>query len=100
MNIKPLSKFIVEDRTNPTELGPGVVWAQILDDRYFMEVVRTKPYNGEFRVFDNADGNKLVWQEAVGISFNAPFGVDVNDMAAFQDKGIDVVDNKLPKIQD
>lgn len=97
MNISPLSRFILEDKTHITEFGSGVVWAQVLDCRYCMEVVRTEPYKGEFRVFDGYDDNKLVWKENVSVSYDAIFGVDAGDMEEFKDKGIDIVDNKLLK---
>ena len=59
--IKPISDFSnYKDKSIATPLGKNVVWANVLDFRYAMEVVRSKPYYGSFRIFDIEDKNKLI----------------------------------------
>lgn len=97
--VKPISDFsYYKDKSIATPLGENVVWANVLDLRYAIEVVRSKPYYGSFRIFDIEDQNKLIHEEEVVIAFNAQMGPpDVSDTELWSDMGIDFIDNKLNK---
>jgi hypothetical protein len=73
----------------------GVVWLAKLDSRFLCEVVRTEGYEGKLCVFDNERGLQCVFEEKVGLSYNAQFGPDVADTALWEDMVLNYVDNKM-----
>jgi hypothetical protein len=68
------------------------VWAQVLDKRYCTEVIRTRPYYGDLRIFDSQDDYKLIYNEEVVLSFDAKFGPDVSDTYKWCDQVAEFVD--------
>lgn len=77
-------------------LVEGVAWHARLDNRYLVEVQYVKGgdgYRGTLLVFDHADGDRLVHAEPTGISYAARFGADVADVAEWQERAAEVVDN-------
>jgi hypothetical protein len=88
----PRSKFILNDKQHPTELGVGVVWARVVDERYCCEVVRMESYKGEFRIFDGLESNRWIFAQPVTLSFNAQFGIDHFDAENFSNMALAVVD--------
>jgi hypothetical protein len=64
-------------------------WNSKLDDRYVCQVQRTTPYNGVLCIFD---GDKLLFEKEVGISYDAPFGADAGDVSEWEDIIINFID--------
>jgi hypothetical protein len=75
---------------------PELVWWSRLDGRYQVEVQRTGSHTAELVVYDHQDNDKELMREAVGLSYGAQFGPDVSDVAFWQQKSMDFVDN-MPK---
>lgn len=89
---KPLATYNME--TNESDCGDysKVLWAAIMDRRYKCEVQRTEPYTGVLLAFDSKDNDKLIYELAVPISYDAKFGVDIVDVASWQDLIIEKID--------
>jgi hypothetical protein len=88
---EPVSKW---DDKDPN-YEAGVVWLAKLDGRFLVEVVRTDGYDGKLCVFDNEKNLECVFEEPVGLSYGATFGPDVADVATWEDKVLNFVDNKM-----
>ena len=88
----PQAKYNME--TNESDCGDysKVLWAAIMDRRYKCEVQRTEPYTGVLLAFDSKDNDKLIYELAVPISYDAKFGVDIVDVASWQDLIIEKID--------
>jgi hypothetical protein len=70
------------------------VWDQTVDDGRFRCYVEQDPdnaYRGELIVL-LAETGTVIHAESVGIAYGAPFGPDVDDVGAWQDKCITVID--------
>jgi hypothetical protein len=68
------------------------VWSNTVDNhRYYCRVTRKSEYVGTLQVAD-ADG-ALIHEEDVGLAYGAPFGPDVDDVAAWQDRCVEVIDD-------
>jgi len=85
-------------------LHPQLVWWNKLDERYQVEVQRIgegseSGYRGTFFVFDHQEKNKMLLGEKVGLSYQARFGPDVQDVSDWQDRAAKFVDEELPRIQ-
>lgn len=70
----------------------NVVWKTKLDKKYQCEVVRIDGYKGLLTVVDE-ETDELVLKEEVGLSYGAQFGPDMGDVALWQEKIINAVDN-------
>lgn len=79
----------------------NVVWWSRLDQRWQVEVRRAEGeagrYHGLLCVFDHGASDQLVYQRAVGLSYGAVMGPDVQDVANWEAIACDVVDGKLPR---
>lgn len=73
-----------------------VLWAAILDRRYKCEVQRTEPYKGVLLAFDAQENDKLMYEVNVPISYDAKFGVDIVDVASWQELLIQRIDGDDP----
>ena len=73
-----------------------LVWMTRLDGRYQIEVQRTGARTGNLLIFDHGDGDKELACFPVGLSYGAIFGPDVADVAEWQEKVIDFIDNRKP----
>lgn len=71
---------------------PNLVWSSMLDDKYLCKVVRKRPYMGELEIWE---GEKKIYSEEVGLSYDALFGPDTGDVGEWADKCIAVVDKTL-----
>jgi hypothetical protein len=71
---------------------PDIVWASRLDDRYLVEVVRTSERLARLRLFDNKESPIVLLDESVPLSYGALFGPDVDDVARWQERVMEVVD--------
>jgi len=65
------------------------VWSSTLDDRFTVEVIWTAPYRGELTI---SDGATVLYREPVGLSYNAQFGPDIDDVRSWQESAIAFVD--------
>jgi hypothetical protein len=73
-----------------------LVWASVCDCRFGIEIQRTEdPYAGVLCIFDLDNGEALLHSENVTVAFGAPFGPDAADVASWQDKGVEFIDNFL-----
>lgn len=88
----PQAKYNME--TNESDCGDysKVLWAAIMDRRYKCEVQRTEPYSGVLLAFDSKDNDKLIYELTVPISYDAKYGVDIVDVASWQDLIIEKID--------
>lgn len=83
---------------------PKLVWWSKLDGRYQVEVQRIgggseSGYRGTLFVFDHQEENKRLLGEEVGLSYQAIFGPDVQDVSDWQDRAAKFIDEELPRIQ-
>lgn len=72
-----------------------LVWWTRIDGRFQVEVQRTDTHMGELVVYDHQNGDKELLREAVVLSYGAVLGPDADDVAAWQERAIDFVDNEL-----
>jgi hypothetical protein len=75
----------------PSESSSSTVWTSTLDKRYIVIVQRIAPYQGELTI---RDGDQLVHRERVGLTYDAIFGPDVDDVAIWQEIAVKVVDTR------
>lgn len=68
-----------------------LVWTSLLDGRYTVAVRRIRPYHGELTI---TEGDRVQLREEVGLSFDALFGPDVSDVAAWQRVALRFVDGR------
>lgn len=68
-----------------------LVWENSLDGgKFYATVIRTGDHKGALSV---TEGITLIHAEDVGLSHDAIFGPDADDVAAWMDRVIDVVDH-------
>jgi hypothetical protein len=69
------------------------VWQSRLDDKYDVSVTQNDEdaYKGTLRVVENGD---VLLEEPVGISYGAPFGPDVADVAEWQQRAAEFIDGR------
>lgn len=73
-------------------LDDDVIWRNTVDHgRFTCQVTRLEARKGRYLVTVTADGEVLLDQE-VYLSWGAQFGPDVDDVAAWQQQAIDVID--------
>jgi len=68
-----------------------IIWQDKLDKRYDVMVERVSPYKGSLII---KDGNIELLREDTSISHDAPFGADVSDVHAWQDRCADFIDQR------
>lgn len=69
-----------------------IVWENTVDKGVWaVKVVRTAPYKGSLSVTKVETGDRVL-EEPVGISYDAPFGPDVEDLQMWMDRVIEVID--------
>lgn len=68
------------------------IWEGVLDDRYRVTVSRRSDYRGVLQVVDT-ETDEVLHREEVGLSYGAMFGPDGADVARWQDRAIEVVEN-------
>lgn len=69
------------------------VWEAMMDDRYRVTVTRTAEYRGRLRIVDT-NGDDLVHEEEVRLSYGAIFGPDVADISRWQEIAMEAVDGR------
>lgn len=60
------------------------IFFNVLDDRYRITVVRTRPYQGVLTIVDKDTPETILFQKDVGLSYNAEAGPDIDDMMEWQ----------------
>lgn len=87
-------------RYGPTaaDYAAGHVWGATLDDRYLVEVQRDPQYDSGHRgillVWDHDDNMIVLLEESVGLAYGAQFGPDRDDVASWQVRALEVVDEE------
>lgn len=80
-----------DDEELSDDAAEWVVWCERLDGRYLVEVVDDD--NGaRLRVYDHDEGETLVAEEAVVLSYGAVFGPDVGDIEVWRETAVRLVD--------
>jgi hypothetical protein len=80
--------------TDDNSRHPLLVWWSRLDDRWQIEVQRTGPYTGNFCIFDHANGDKEILCEPTSFMYDAAYGPDVEDVAKWEDRGVQFIDHE------
>lgn len=71
-----------------------IVWEATIDNNTWKaQVVRVDSYNGTLEIY-RVEPEEKVYSEDVSLSYGAIFGPDVADVAYWQEKTIEVVDNQ------
>lgn len=73
------------------------IWEQTADDRYVCTVTRAGPYLGDLWIVD-LHGNVVAHKEQVHLSYDAKFGPDMDDVADWQLRCMDVIDNPEKRV--
>jgi hypothetical protein len=63
----------------------------MLDGRYLIKVVRKEPYKGTLEIWEKGT---LLFEQNVGIAYDAPFGPDESDVAEWQDVAMKFIDKR------
>ncbi|MCK9532881.1 MAG: hypothetical protein M0R77_20555 [Gammaproteobacteria bacterium] len=66
-----------------------VIWESKLDDKWDCIVTRVSEYQGRLIV---SDKDEIILNESVPLAYGAAFGPDIDDVAQWQDKCVEVVD--------
>jgi hypothetical protein len=74
-----------------SELSADKIWEAKLDGKFQCEVTRLGDYKGLLTV-TNMETSEELLSEEVGLAYGAPFGPDVDDVAQWQDRVVQVVD--------
>jgi hypothetical protein len=72
----------------PTEVEL-TVWSSMLDGEFTVKVIWSAPYRGELTIADEAT---VLQREPVSLAYNAQYGPDGDDVAAWQEAAIAFVD--------
>ena len=59
-------------------MNEQIVWQSTLDGRYEVVVVRLAPYRGKLFI---TDADNTIFSQEMGLTYNAQFGPDVDDVA-------------------
>lgn len=70
-----------------------LVWEATLDGRYECVVRRMGAYEGRFTITNRATGRR-VHTETVQLTYGAPFGPDIGDIAFWKERAMEVVDEQ------
>ena len=92
-----MTKPIVPWDADETFAHIDIVWNSKLDERYLIEVRRTGELTATLLIFDHENDDEELISFDVGLLYGAPFGPDVADVAEWQEKILDFVDNKDKK---
>jgi hypothetical protein len=74
----------------------GLVWWAQLDERYLVEVLREAPDRAALRIFDHADGDRLLASHPVVLTGDGRSGPAIGDVVAWQRLAIETVDGPAP----
>ena len=85
--MKPLSNW----ETGKTS-EPNLVWWGQTEERFLIEVHRTNLELATLIIFDHTDGDRVLHQEEVSLSFGAVLGPDIRDVLKWEDRAIEMID--------
>ncbi len=82
------------DGPTAADYAAGYVWGSKLDERYLVEVQRDPAYEsrGLLYVWDHDDNMIVLLEESVALAYGARFGPDVDDVAAWQERVVELID--------
>ena len=86
---KPIMSW---ESQEPGDSEGRVVWWSRLDGRYQIEVHRLDELHGTLYIFDHANGDALIHNEQVGLSYGAVVGPDVDDVDDWRERALRVAD--------
>lgn len=69
------------------------IWQATLDDQYDCVVTRINEAHGCLTVTDTKE-NKVLLSQEVTLSYGAAFGPDVDDVADWEERCVNAVDNQ------
>jgi hypothetical protein len=70
---------------------PNIVWVALLDARYKVTIVRKEPYRGSLEL---RDGEDLILEQDVGLSYDAMFGPDAADVVEWREIATQFIDKR------
>ena len=74
---------------------PELVWAGTVDSgSWVVQVWHSGDYRGQLRIWA-AGSSEPFFNEAVGLSYGARFGPDVDDVRAWQERSVEVIDARI-----
>jgi len=65
------------------------LWSSLLDRRYVISVNRIRPHQGELTI---TDAGRLLHRQSVGLSYDAMFGPDIDDISHWQQLAVAFID--------
>jgi len=77
-----------------TDDHPQLVWRDTLDSRYLVEVQRTGMHTCTLAVFDHDNGDRLVMEADIRLSYAALFGPNAANVAVWREKVIEFIDSR------
>lgn len=95
---RPITDFYNSDTFFSTDsLMKGLIWADILDNRYLIEVHDNETdskFVGKLFIFDHKNDCKVVHEEDVDLISGAIFGPDISDIDKWQQIAMAAVDKE------
>lgn len=70
----------------------SIVWWSYMDDKYYVHVDRTGQYSAVLKIDTKENGVNL-HSEETSLSYGAMFGPDVEDIQAWQERIVELVDS-------
>lgn len=81
------------------EGDPQILWSNRIDGRFHVRVVRVDGDTGRFTIVDSLDpaagGLGTLASDDVPLLYQAAYGPDSDDVAAWMDRSIQIVDSAL-----
>ena len=75
-------------------MSRDIVWTATVDDNTWrVDVVRRGQYEADLEIYRVAD-ESLVHSEPVGLSYQALFGPDIDDVVQWQNRAIEIIDSQ------
>jgi hypothetical protein len=71
----------------------GVVWENTVDDNEYQCKVTRLDGDGYRGMLTVTNDGEVIHQEEVGLAYAARFGPDMDDVATWQDRVVQVIDN-------
>jgi len=103
---------VVDYNREPLLVYPDLVWYGMVDKSYVVEVHRLDQalaeklqiqqesydpaYQGVLCIFEQNGDKQLLYFDKVILAYGAPFGPDTGDVAMWQEKVVNFIDNILP----
>lgn len=72
-----------------------IIWESQLDEIYDCKVTRIDEYKGKLTMTDQFD--RVLFDEEVVLMYGARFGPDISDVALWQNRCVEVIDNLIER---